>query len=352
MVADWKKTLIRSTLTLREALAVLDASSQRILLVEDGELRLLGTITDGDIRRGLLNGLTEEDSITQFMTDHPIIAPSSMSGSELVNLMQEKSILAVPLVDGGVICGLATLENLLKNKQHDNPVFLMAGGFGTRLRPLTDSCPKPLLHVGEKPILERVLLNFVNEGFHDFYISTHYLAEKIMDYFGDGSRWGVTIQYVHEEEPLGTGGALGLLPDDLTDLPLLMINSDILTTLSFEKLLAYHNAEEADATMCVREYEYQVPYGVVTSKGNRILGMVEKPVQRFHVNAGVYVVSSSVVRSVPPNTYIDMPTLLEQHVELNNKVLMYPVHDYWLDIGRMDDFQRAQQDIMKLGECG
>lgn len=350
MQRDWKETLISSTSTLGEALVVLDACSQRTLLVEDGNLHLLGIVADGDIRRGLLKGLTKDDSIVKFMTEHPIIASPLASRVDLINLMKTEGILAVPLVEDGIICGLATLEDLLITQQYDNPVFLMAGGFGTRLRPLTDDCPKPLLNVGEKPILERMLLSFIKEGFNNFYISTHYLAEKIRAHFGDGSKWGVTIQYVHEEEPLGTGGALGLLPDDLPDLPLLMINGDILTTLSFESLLKYHNAENADATMCVREYEYQIPYGVVTSEGNNISGMVEKPIQRFHVNAGVYVVSSDIVKSVKANYYIDMPTLLERQIKQGKDVMMYPIHDYWLDIGRMDDFERAQSDINKFEE--
>lgn len=348
MVVDWKKTLVGDSLTLREALFALDASSQRILLVKDDEFRLLGIVTDGDIRRALLKGFSKGDSIRQLMTTQPITAPSSSSRDELVFLMRTNRILAVPLVDHGKIVGLATLEDLLNKNQYDNPVFIMAGGFGTRLRPLTDTCPKPLLHVGEKPILERVLLSFIKEGFHNFYISTHYLAEQISDYFNDGSEWGVNIQYVHEEDPLGTGGALGLLPEDISNLPLIMINGDILTTLSFEKLLCYHNAEEADATMCVREYEYQVPYGVVTSEGNRVLGMVEKPMQRFHVNAGIYVVNHEIVASVKSNSYVDMPTLLEQHIERDKKIVKYPVHDYWLDIGRMDDFERAQKDVKLL----
>lgn len=226
----------------------------------------------------------------------------------------------------------------------------MAGGFGSRLRPLTDNCPKPMLKVGDKPILETVIRSFIKAGFSDFYISTHYMPEQIKNHFGDGGDLGVNISYVYEETPLGTGGALGLLPDSMRqDLPLIMINGDVLTKVDFERLLSFHVENDADATMCVREYDYQIPYGVINGEGNQITSMVEKPIQRFFVNAGIYVVSPRVIQSVEKNQKIDMPTLLEQHMEERQKVLMFPVHEYWLDIGRMDDFNKAQVDIYNLG---
>jgi NDP-sugar pyrophosphorylase family protein len=226
----------------------------------------------------------------------------------------------------------------------------MAGGFGTRLRPLTDNCPKPMLKVGDKPILEILVRSFIKAGFVNFYISTHFMPEQIHEYFGNGSGLGVNIVYVHEDSPLGTGGALGLLPDDLPkNLPLIMINGDVLTTVDFKRLLTFHNENQADATMCVREYDYQVPYGVINGEGNKITSMVEKPIQRFFVNAGIYIVSPKVIQSVPANHKIDMPTLLEQHMQKTDNILMFPIHEYWLDIGRMDDFKRAQMDIYTLG---
>jgi NDP-sugar pyrophosphorylase family protein len=174
------------------------------------------------------------------------------------------------------------------------------------------------------------------------------MPELISNYFGDGSKWGVKISYVHEAEPLGTGGALGLLPDDLPELPLIMINGDVLTTLHVEKLLEFHVAENAIATMCVREFRYQIPYGVVRGNGNIITDMVEKPVQKFFVNAGIYIIEPEIYKNVPVNFKIDMPTLLEQQIKNEKKVTMFPVHEYWLDIGRMDDFNKAQQDIQGL----
>ena len=206
-----------------------------------------------------------------------------------------------------------------------------------------------MLKVGDKPILEVLLRQFIDHGFHRFFISTHYLPEVITEYFGDGSRFGVDIQYVHEETPLGTGGALGLLPEDALSHPLIMINGDILTKVDFEKLLHFHNDHDVIATMCVREYEYQVPFGVIESDGLYIDGMVEKPLHRFFVNAGVYVVDPNVCANVEKNSYIDMPSLLEKYIAAGGKVLQFPIHEYWLDIGRMDDFKRAQMDVVSLG---
>jgi NDP-sugar pyrophosphorylase family protein len=259
--------------------------------------------------------------------------------------MEQYDLLQLPLVDSErKVVGLANLHDMLNKHRHDNPVFLMAGGFGTRLRPLTNNCPKPMLKVGDKPILEQILLNFVDAGFHRFYISTHYMPEAIQDYFGNGEKWGVSIQYIHEEEPLGTGGALGLLPHEEIDLHLIMMNGDLLTSLNINGFLEFHDNNTSVATMCVREYEYQVPYGVVTSEGAQIRSMVEKPVHKFFVNAGIYLLNPELVKSVEHGTRVDMPTLLEREIEEGRPVNMFPIHEYWLDIGRMDDFQRAQSE--------
>jgi len=345
----FEQVIISANDNLRHALTVIDFGALRIVLVVDESSKLLGTVTDGDIRRGLLRGLNMEDIASDVMNLSPTTASPSLSDQELIRLMEAKVLLAIPIVDNGTLIGLKTLQALLAIKKLDNPVFLMAGGFGTRLRPLTDNCPKPLLKIGEKPLLETTLLHLIRNGFHRFYISTHYLPQMITDHFGNGEKWNVVINYVHEESPLGTGGALGLLPKDIPQLPLIMMNGDVLTNLDFVKLLDFHNAEKVDATMCVREYEYQVPYGVVQGERNRVITMEEKPSHYFHVNTGIYVINPSVFNSVLENTYIDMPTLLEKRIENDGVVGMYPLFDYWLDIGRMEDFKRAQSDIHTLG---
>lgn len=346
---QWESTLIGPRTSLEDAIATLDREALRIVMVVDAERRLLGIVTDGDVRRALLRHVSLDSPVEAVMCITPRTATRTWSKDRILAAMEQYQLLQLPVVDeDSRVVGLETLHGLLHKRQLDNPVFLMAGGFGTRLRPLTHNCPKPLLKVGEKPILELILEGFINAGFHRFFISTHYMPEMIRNYFGDGERWGVSIRYVHEDEPLGTGGALGLLPHDEIDLPLFMMNGDLLTTLNFQKLLDFHLSHSGVATMCVREYEHTVPYGVIQSKGHRILSMVEKPVQRFFINAGIYLLSPDLVKAVIPGTRIDMPTLLEQQIAEQKDVNMFPVYEYWLDIGRMEDFQRAQQEFGTL----
>lgn len=350
MSYKWENVLLTSSATILEALEIINEEALRVALVVDQEHHLIGVVTDGDIRRGLLNNFSLKDSITLVMNTNPTVSKVGTKREDLIDLMESTGVLSIPLLEGGKVVGLETLHSVLSKNKHPNPVFIMAGGFGTRLRPLTDTCPKPMLKVGGVPILETVVKSFIKAGFSEFYISTHYMPEQIHQHFGDGSNFGVNITYVQEDSPLGTGGALGLLPNDIPqDLPLIMINGDVLTKTDFQQLLNFHIESDADATMCVREYDYQIPYGVINGQGNRITSMVEKPVQRFFVNAGIYVVSPRVIQSVEKNQKIDMPTLLEKHMKEREKILMFPIHEYWLDIGRMDDFSRAQADIYGLG---
>ncbi|MAL91682.1 nucleotidyltransferase family protein [Stutzerimonas frequens] len=343
---QWESTLIGPEATLEEAIATLDREALRIVMVVSAERRLLGTLTDGDVRRALLKHMTLNVPVAEVMCITPRTAARDWSKERILADMEKYQLLQLPVVDQtGRVIGLETLHDLLNKRHRDNPVFLMAGGFGTRLQPLTHNCPKPLLKVGDKPILELILENFINAGFHRFFISTHYMPEMIREHFGDGSQWGVSIRYVHEEEPLGTGGALGLLPHNEIDQPLFMMNGDLLTTLNFQNLLEFHQDHSGVATMCVREYEHCVPYGVIQSEGHRICSMVEKPVHRFFINAGIYLLSPDLVKSVAPGVRIDMPTLLEREIANGNDVNMFPVHEYWLDIGRMEDFKRAQSEI-------
>lgn len=349
MSNSWKNTAIAPDSSIRDALLLLDKSALRIALVVDNTDKLLGVLTDGDIRRGLLRNCTLQHPVSDVMNPKPQTAAWGTPRRELVKLMTERKLLSIPLLKDDKVVGLEILQTTEASVQYDNPVFLMAGGFGSRLKPLTDNCPKPMLKVGDKPILEIVLNSFIRAGFHNFYMSLHYMPEQIQAYFGDGSRWNVSINYIYEQEPLGTGGALGLLPDNLPDLPLILMNGDLLTTIDFEQLLQFHNKQQADATMCVRDYEYQIPFGVINGEGNKVTSMVEKPIQRLFVNAGIYVISPKVRKQVKANQRIDMPTLLEQNIEQKNAVLMFPIHEYWLDIGRMDDYQRAQIDAVSLG---
>lgn len=349
MSNNWKNVLLEPIDSIRSALDIINKEALRVALIVDKEERLVGVVTDGDIRRAILAQMDLNSPISQVMNRTPVTANQMQSRSDILVLMKQRSILAVPIVDAqNRLLGLETWEKTSAHRRYDNPVFIMAGGFGTRLKPLTDTCPKPMLKIGDKPMLEILIDRFAKAGFHNIYISTHYLPEMITDYFGNGERWGVNIKYVYEASPLGTGGALGLLPEDVTDLPLIMINGDVLTTLDFERMVQYHTTSDAVATMCVRQYEYQIPYGVITGDGEVIVEMVEKPILSYFVNAGIYMLQPHLFKSVTKGKIIDMPTLLEQRIEQGETVRMLPIHEYWLDIGRMDDFKRAQSDIRQL----
>jgi len=346
----WQEVTLTVDASINDAIEVINQSGLRMALVTSESNTLLGTVTDGDIRRALLKHLDLTQSVSSIMNTQPKIAKKNASKPQLLALMKKEHLLSVPVVDEyGRLLKVESWHELVEQKSYDNPVFLMAGGFGTRLRPLTNACPKPLLKVGGKPILEKIMENFIKAGFHRFYISTHYMPEMIRDHFGDGSKWGVSIEYVHEQSPLGTGGALGLLPANMPDLPIIMMNGDVLTNVDFEELLDYHNEKQSVCTMCVCEYEYQVPYGVIEADGHKVVDMVEKPIHKYFVNAGIYVVEPRMARSVDVNQVIDMPTLIEKYIQSSSEVSLYPLHEYWKDIGQMRDFHQAQDDIQTLG---
>ena len=287
---DWKRVLLTPEDSLEHTIKVLHEGGCRIALVSDEYGKLLGTVTDGDIRRALINQLTMKSSVSLIMNSKPITVDDKVTNKEILSLMSDQGLLHMPIVDkDGILCGLETLQQLIENPIHDNPVFLMAGGFGTRLHPLTKDTPKPLLKVGSKPILEMIIDQFISYGFHNFYISTHFKSEQIRDYFKNGELHNISIKYVHEDVPLGTAGSLGLLPENLSDFPIIVMNGDLLTKVDFKNLLDFHDDNHAEATMCVREYDFQVPYGVVEIDNYSIKEIEEKPVHKFFVNAGIYV---------------------------------------------------------------
>ena len=345
---NWKESVILPTASVKDVMQVMDKSALQIALVVDEEKRLLGAVTDGDVRRSILRGGELSQPVTEIMNPHPIAALQGTERAALLRLMKAKSVRQIPLVDDEKrIVGLAQMEELLCRPQRDNAVVLMAGGLGTRLRPLTDKIPKPLLKVGARPILETILESFLDAGFHRFYFAVNYKSQMIEDYFGDGSRFGAEIAYLHENKRMGTAGALYFLPEPPKE-PILVMNGDLLTKVDFGELLDYHMEQEAAATMAVREYNYQVPYGVIDFDGERIAAIREKPSYSFFVNAGIYVLSPEAVARVDKEEFFDMPQLFDELVAAGQKTTVYPVREYWLDIGRMDDFQRAQEEYGEM----
>jgi len=341
---DWKNVVVTSEVSIRQAIEKISASGLQIALVVDGNNRLLGTVTDGDIRTGILKGIEIESSVQTIMHNRPTVAKPGDERELILNTMKARHIHHMPIVDAdGRLVGLETLDELLKPAPRDNIVVLMAGGLGTRLRPLTNDCPKPLLYIGNRPILETILLNFIDYGFSRFYLSVNYKAQMVVDHFGDGSRWGIDIQYLHEKQRMGTAGALGLLPERPVH-PLIVMNADLITKVNFGSLLDYHAKHNAQATMCVREYDFQVPYGVVQLDSHRLLGIEEKPVKRFFVNAGIYTLNPDVLDVVPKDTFFDMPQLFDQLIKEKKEIAVFPIREYWLDIGHLNDYERAASE--------
>ena len=343
-MSKYQDILLKRTSSIKEALEVIDKGAMRIAIVLDDEEKVVGTLTDGDIRRGLLNGLSLDSSIESLYFKEPTLANINDSKELIVQKAIRKQIYQIPIVDNeGRLVKIEELSNLLKTNAKSNRVILMAGGLGTRLRPLTQDIPKPLLKVGNKPILETIIENFAKYGFVNITISVNYKADMIKEYFGDGAALGVNIDYVEETKRLGTAGALSLIKERPQE-PFFVMNADLLTNVNFEHLLDFHMMEHSVATMCVREYDYQVPYGVIETDGSKIVSIEEKPIHKFFVNAGIYTLSPQVFEYIPKNEFYDMPTLFEDIIKDELKSISFPIHEYWLDIGRMSDFEQAQNE--------
>ena len=349
-MVDWKGVSVSVEQTIREALEVIDEGAIQIALVVGADAGLKGVATDGDIRRAILQGVDLDAPVQSVMNESPITARPQQDRQSLIERMQARRIHQIPLVDGdGRVVGIEVLDDLLEPEARPNPVVIMAGGLGTRLGPLTEDCPKPLLEVGGQPILETILEGFITHGFHRFYLSVNYKSGMIEDYFGDGSDWGVDITYLHEEQRLGTAGPLSLLPERPGE-PLIVMNGDLLTKLNFAHLLDYHRDHDAVATMCVREHETQVPYGVIATEDERMMGIEEKPTERYFVNAGIYVLEPETLGLVPEDEFFDMTELFEQLVEQGRDVTVFPVREYWQDVGQKDDFRRVNGEYEEVFE--
>lgn len=347
-MADWRQMLVRPDWPLKRAVETLNAAPVKICLVADGDNHLVGTVTDGDVRRAILAGTSFEAPIEKIMNARPLAKRAGVSTAELFALYsrcRQHHIRQLPQLDAlGRITGIETLDGTaIVEGRKDGWVMLMAGGFGKRLAPLTNDTPKPMLMVGDRPILQTILESFLRHGYSRFFISVHYQAQKIKDYFGDGSRFGAEIRYIEEDRPLGTAGALGLVRDAVIE-PIVVANGDLLTNVDYDELLNYHRSQRADVTLCVREYRVQVPYGTVDLAGRLVARITEKPELRFMVNAAVYVLSPEALQEIDQGEPIDMPTLIDRVVDSGGKVVAFPMHEYWLDVGQKAEFAQANAD--------
>ena len=339
---------LKQNATIREALEIIDKGSMQIALVVDEKNKLLGTITDGDIRRGILRGLDINSSIETIIYKKPAVAKINNTKEEILRIALKRKLHQIPIVDDdGAVLDLKEIEELIEPKIRTNKVILMVGGLGTRLRPLTKDTPKPMLKVGNKPILQTIVEKFAEYGFVNITMCVNFNASIIRDYFSDGKEFGVNIDYILEQKRMGTAGALSLLKERPSE-PFFVMNGDLLTNVNFEHIFNYHMLHKATATMCVREYDYEVPYGVVKMNDNKIIEIVEKPVQRFFVSAGIYMFSPEIFDFIPQNEFYDMPTLFEELIKLSKNIVSFPIREYWLDIGRIEEYQRANEEYKEV----
>jgi dTDP-glucose pyrophosphorylase len=340
---DWRKALVAEDATIQDGIRSLNESQLQVALVVDPAGCLLGTVTDGDIRRGLLAGMRLEDPLKAIVFRQPLVVPPEVGRDTVLQLMQANRIHQVPMVDEQrQLVGVHLWDRLLSPSERPNSIVIMAGGRGTRLMPHTESCPKPLLPVGGKPMLQHIIERAKGEGFRRFVLAIHYLGHMIEEHFGDGSAFGVEISYLREEGPLGTAGALSLLDRHPSE-PMLVTNGDVLTDIRYGELLDYHLRHGAAATMTVRLHEWQQPYGVVLTRGLDIVGFEEKPVSRSHINAGVYVLNPTALTYLRPGERCDMPTLFGRVRDRGERTIVYPLHEPWLDVGRASDLAQAQE---------
>jgi dTDP-glucose pyrophosphorylase len=336
---------------LRSLVACIDRSGRlSIALLADSDGHLINVITDGDVRRGLLAGLTLDSPTRELLpikkgmpNPEAVTAPAGTSPVKLLRLMQAKHIRQVPLLSPDrTVVDIVSLADLLPQPPQDLSAVIMAGGFGTRLRPMTDDTPKPMLQVGGRPVMEWMVDQLRAAGIYRVKVTTHYLSEKIVEHFGDGHAFGIEMEYVKEDEPLGTGGALGLL--DRHDGPLLVINGDVLTKVDFNKMLDFHLENEADMTVAVNLSQMEVPFGVVECAGPRIMAIQEKPRISMLVNAGIYLLQPTVQPFLPRGERFNMTDLIQWLLDAGRNVVGFPIREYWTDIGQHESYHRAQAE--------
>jgi dTDP-glucose pyrophosphorylase len=348
ILPNFDKYCLSKNQTIREAAALLDSGASQFLMIVCTENTLLGTITDGDIRRGLLKNITLEDPVSKVMNRNPVTVSKSenVTFNDALKKMRYHKIRHIPVIDGYRKVEKVFVDRAESDKR-DNLVVLMAGGLGSRLGELTKDCPKPMLQVGDKPILETVITRFKEQGFYNFAIAVNYKSDMIVDYFGDGSALDINITYITEKMRMGTAGALSLIPKHMMQKPFIVMNADLITKTQFGALIDFHESEGGLATMCVRDYHIQIPFGVVEVDKYKLQGITEKPEQRFFVNAGMYVLNPECCAHIPEDAYYDMPSLFQAMIDQGLQTNAFPIREYWIDIGRITELDKARKEYKK-----
>lgn len=344
MLVHWKKISLSPTAPISEAMENLNKFGLRIVLIADENDSLIATVTDGDIRRGLLQGFNLADSVSKVMNTEPVVISPGLTKNEISTQFHSFDVLAIPVLgENRKIVGLELINERDKQREKDTAVVLMAGGFGKRLMPLTEDTPKPMLPVGSKPILEHIIENLISQGFVSFYIMTHYKSDIIKEHFQKKKYPGITIEIIFEDDPLGTAGALFFLKDKINS-DFIVMNSDLLIKTDFKEIIYFHKKHNNLGTLCTKQYDYQVPFGIVCTDGDSLSGILEKPTYTHFINAGIYCYTPSVFNYINEKKYLDMPNLLEKVMNDNKKIDVFLIHEYWSDIGSIKDYNEAQSN--------
>ena len=338
----WREIVIKEEAQLKLALEIVGKVGSQIALIIRKNGQLSGIITDSDIRKALLKGISLEEKVSAAMNKNPFVVSDELGHDQVTQIMRLNHIFHLPIVDNnGIIIGLHIAEQLQSIENKQESLVIMAGGKGRRLMPLTAETPKPMLPINGRPILEHIITKAISEGFKNITISVNYLANIIKDHFGDGSKYGINIDYIQESTPLGTAGSLGLLLKKVKTERILVTNADIISSISYSDFLHESKRTDADGLMAIRIQEWQNPYGVILSEGNKMIGIREKPTYSHKVNAGIYVVNQKLIRLLRTDEYCDMTSLFERGINMNMNMRLYPLHENWIDIGRPSDYDIA-----------
>ncbi|WDV47625.1 nucleotidyltransferase family protein [Clostridiaceae bacterium M8S5] len=341
--------LILPDTKIKETMEIIDKNSLQIAVVVDENNRLLGTVTDGDIRRGILNGVSIKEKVTKIMNVTPIATNEDVTKDEIIKILSENKLHHLPILDKeGRVKRIEFLDKLLKYQKRENWIILMVGGLGRRLRPLTENCPKPMLRIKNKPLLEIVIKHFMTQGFYKFCLCINYKGNCIKNYFKDGSQLGIKIKYICEQKAMGTAGSLSMFNEKIHE-PVIVMNGDILTKVNFNLLIDFHLENKGDATIAVHNYDFQIPYGEVKVNNGKLIGFEEKPVYTSYVNAGIYVLNPYLLKKIP-DSYFDMNQLFKVMLESNQIITVFPIREYWIDIGSIKDFNKAKLDYDEVFE--
>ena len=347
LALDWKETLLDENSTIRDAIKCLDKSHRQIVLVVSKNMKLVGTVTDGDIRRGLIKGFSLEEGAKNVTNKKSFVCQEAdiSNPTRIEQFFDQYEINHIPVINKeGQIKGLYIRNSKKTQIELKNKFVIMAGGRGERLLPYTKNCPKPLLKINGKPILEHIIYNAKEFGFRKFIISVNYLGEMIKEYFGDGAKWNIDISYIEENNRMGTAGSLSFI-DNSANEPVIVSNGDIWSNIDYVDFLKFHTDNSGSASMATRLYEWQNPFGVVESKEHELLRFVEKPIHSSQINAGIYIINSDEFNHLKQDTYCDMPDLFRKIIDNKGKALVYPIHEHWQDIGRIEDFQKLQKEF-------